>query len=191
MMRTVESLAAALPLILLLFLPGTLQALSSDDDQPMEILADTAEFDDKNNVTHYRGNVEVTQGTLYMSGDEMTVYHDEEQKLDYAILEGDLAYYRQLPDDSPVHDEAWARRMEYYAKDNQILLIEDARVVQEDVEYSGDHIEYDTAASRVVAQSKPETPGESEAERDEDGRVRVVIQPKKDSESEPASGADE
>lgn len=169
-------------LLALALLPSTLLALSSDSEKPMEILANSAELDDKKGVTIYRGDVEVTQGTLFMSGHTLTIYYDENQELDRAIMEGDRAYYKQLPDDSKVYDEAWAQRMEYYSDDSMIILIDDAKVVQEDVTFTGKRIEYDTVASRVIAKSEGRTGADKQGTgKTEDGRVRVIISPKKKS----------
>lgn len=174
--------AVLISMLLSVLLVPAAWGLSSDSDKPMEILANSAELDDKKGVTIYRGDVEVTQGTLFMSGHTLTVYYDENQELDHAIMEGDLAYYKQLPDGSKVYDEAWAKRMEYYSSKALVVLIREAKVVQEDVRFTGDRIEYDTVNSRVIARSdtgKKQADAETDETR-EDGRVRVIITPKKD-----------
>ena len=51
--------------------------LSTDSEQNIEIEADTDEMDDVKNITTYRGNVIVTQGSIRMSGHTMTVYFDD------------------------------------------------------------------------------------------------------------------
>jgi lipopolysaccharide export system protein LptA len=167
--------------VLLLF-SGSALALSSDKDEPIEIEADTAELDDKKRITIYRGDVIVTQGTLLMKGDVFTVYYDEERELDYATMDGNLAYYRQLPDNSEVYDEAWARRMEYYEEKGQVILIRDAKVVQDGLEFTGERIEYDTINSRVVAHGRTRTVLDAEEDKPaEDGRVRIILTPRKQS----------
>lgn len=160
-------------------------ALSSDSEKPMEIVADEAEHDSKNRITIYRGDVEVTQGTLFISGHTLTVYYSDSQELDHAIMEGDRAYYKQLPDNSKVYDEAWANRMEYYPNDGMVILIDDGKVVQEDVRFTGDRIEYDTINSRVIAKTVKQTSSdEDEKKPAKDGdRVRVIISPKKQPDS--------
>lgn len=169
-------------LLLLLFLPGGALALSSDKDEPIEIEADSAELDDKKRVTIYRGNVIVTQGTLLMKGDVFTVHYDEERELDYATMDGNLAYYRQLPDDSEVYDEAWARRMEYYEEKGLVVLIRDAKVVQDGLEFTGERIEYDSINSRVVAHGRTRTVVDAEDDKPTgDGRVRIILTPRKQS----------
>lgn len=163
---------------LMLLMPASLFALSSDSSKPMEIVADSAEHDGKKGVTIYRGNVEVTQGSMFISGHTLTVYYDDNQELDHAIMEGNRAYYKQLPDNSKVHDEAWAQQMEYYPNKSMVILIEDGKVVQKDVRFTGDRIEYDTANSRVIAKSVRQETKSGEKPSD-DGRVRVIIKPKK------------
>ncbi|MDX1519199.1 MAG: LptA/OstA family protein, partial [Gammaproteobacteria bacterium] len=53
-------------------------ALTTDKDQPIEIEADAAELDDRKNVTVYTGNVIVTQGSIRMTGEKMTVYYTDD-----------------------------------------------------------------------------------------------------------------
>ncbi len=179
-----DGLLPGCALWLLLALP--VFALSTDKDQPIEVEADTAELDDVKNVSIYRGNVVVIQGSIRMTGDVMTVYQTDSDDLDYLIMEGKPATYKQLPDDSQIYDEAEALRMEYHEIKNKIILISRALVKQEGLRFSGDRIDYDTELSKVKAWSKP--PGEAagtdtltEAPRE---RVKIIIK-KKD------KGADE
>ncbi len=148
----------------------------------MEIVANEAEHDGNENITIYRGDVEVTQGTLFITGHTMTVYYTEDQELDHAIMEGDRAYYKQLPDNSKVYDEAWANQMEYYPDKGMVILIGDGKVVQEDLRFTGDRIEYDMVDSRVIAKTVKQQ--RDQADTDEpakkDGRVRVIISPQDD-----------
>lgn len=169
-------------LLLLLLSPGSALGLSSDSEQPIEIEADMAELDDRKRVTIYRGDVVVTQGSLLMKGDVFTVYYDENQELDYATMDGNPAYYRQLPDNSEVYDEAWARRMEYHEQKGEVILIREARVVQDGLEFTGERIEYDTINSRVIAHGRTRTTAEAGDDKPEDdGRVRLILQPRKKS----------
>ncbi len=149
-------------------------ALSTDKDQPIEIEADEAELDDLHNVSIYRGNVIVVQGSIYMTGEVMTVYNTEEDKLDYLIMDGNPATYKQLPDNSTVYDQARALRMEYYELKNQVILIGDAWVKQETSTLTGERIEYDTELSKVKAWSSPEGDGGGITTKKKE-RVRLII----------------
>ncbi|MEE8320791.1 MAG: lipopolysaccharide transport periplasmic protein LptA, partial [Gammaproteobacteria bacterium] len=150
--------------------------------QDIEIEANSAELDDKKGITIYRGNVVVTQGSMRMTGDIMTVTYTEEDELDTVIVEGKPAHYRQLPDNKDVYDEAEALRMEYYALKNFIVLIDKALVKQEGLRFSGNLIEYDTLLSQVKARGKTKTIKEGDKARpspDADSRVKITIKSKK------------
>lgn len=150
-------------------------ALSTDKEQPIEIEADTGELDDIKNISIYRGNVVVIQGSIRMTGDKMTVYFTENEDIDTIIMEGNPATYRQLPDDSDVYDEAEALTMEYYELRNLIILIDKAWVKDADSILTGDRIEYDTLLSQVKAwhdKNKPAGPEKKD-------RVKLIIKPKK------------
>lgn len=172
------SLAASLSLFLACLAPAV-QALSTDKDQPIQVEADKAQLDDKNNVSVYTGNVVLTQGSIRMTGDKMTVYNTENHELDTLIMEGNPATYRQLPDNSKVYDEAEAKTIKYFELKNRVLLIENAVVRQEDFFMRGDRIEYDTKLNQAKAESKPAAAGGPETEKKE--RVKVILKKKKES----------
>ena len=171
--RAVDRVAAGCALGLILALPA--YALSTDKDKPIEVEADTAELDDVKNVSIYRGNVIVTQGSIRMTGEIMTVYQTDTDDLDHLIMEGKPATYKQLPDDSPIYDEAEALRMEYHEIKNKILLINQAVVKQEGLRFSGDRIDYDTELSKVKAWSKPPTDSADNGAPTDAPRERVKI----------------
>ena len=153
-------------------------ALSTDKDQPIEVEADEAELDDLNDVSIYRGNVIVTQGSIHMTGDVMTVYSKGGDELDYIIIEGSPATYRQLPDDSTVPNQARARRMEYHETKNLVVLIEDAWVKQDTSTLVGERIEYNTELSRVKATSGPGSGESAAAAAKKKGRVKLILKKK-------------
>ncbi len=153
-------------------------ALSTDKDQPIEIEADAAELDDEKGVTIYRGNVILTQGSVRMTGDTMTVYFTNGE-LDTMIMEGKPATYRQLPDDSKIYDEAEALRMEYYELKNLVILIDKASFKQEGLNFSGNRIEYDTLHSRVKARGSVKQQTSSGSSSSGGERVKIILKPKK------------
>jgi lipopolysaccharide export system protein LptA len=162
-----------------LFLSFQAWCLSTDKEQPIEIEADTAELDDRKGVTVYTGDVIVTQGSIRMTGDRMTVYYTDNKELDVVIMDGQPATYRQLPDDSEIYDEAEALQMEYYGKKNLIILTDKAVVKQEGLRFSGKRIEYDTELSKIKARGDTKTDQAGTVNGTGDGRVRITIQPKK------------
>ena len=168
--------------LLLLIMTQSPGALETDKDQPIEIEADAGELDDIKNRSIYRGDVIAVQGTVRMTGDKMTVYYTEDDEMDYLIMEGRPATYRQLPDDSSVYDYAEALTMEYYELKEYVILIDKALVTQEGLRFSGDRIEYDTKLSQVKAWSNKTSskPGASDAAQKKKQRVKIIIKKKKD-----------
>jgi lipopolysaccharide export system protein LptA len=157
-------------------------ALTSDEKQPIEIEADSAELDDLNNVSVYRGDVIATQGSIRMTGDIMTVHFTDDNDMEILVMEGTPAHYRQLPDSSDVYDEAEALTMEYYELKNMVVLIEEAVVTQERAGFSGNRIEYDTILNKVNAWSDPDTEDSTNTaiEPKKKQRVKIIIKPKED-----------
>ena len=157
-------------------------ALSTDKQQDMEIEADSAEMDDIKGLTVYRGNVVVTQGSMRITGQTLTVHFNENDDMELAIMEGKPATYRQLPDNSEKYDEAESLRMEYYALKDYIILIDKALVKKPDgSRMTGSRIEYDTVLSQVKAKGSVRTTksGDESTGEKADGRVKITIKKKK------------
>ena len=159
-------------LISMLLVQRPAAALSTDQKQAIEINADSGVLDDSKNINTYSGNVIVTQGSIRITGDKMTVHYNKKNEIEVLVVEGNPATYRQLPDSSKIYDEAQAKRMEYHKKKNLVILKENALVKQEHGSLRSDRIEYDTAHSRVQASSdssgKTEQPGKKD-------RVKIII----------------
>ncbi len=156
--------------------PRTGPALSTDSQQPMHIEADRAELDETRRVTIYEGSVVIVQGSMRINANRVDFYYDEDRGLDKAVALGQPARYEQLPDDSDEPVRAKALRMEYYATRNILYLIDDAKVTQSGDTVTGDRITYDMQRNKARA----------ERVKEDDERIRVIIQPKK--ESNEASG---
>ena len=178
--RTLAVLAAAA------FACAPAFALSTDRDQPLNIEADSAEADNARRVTIYKGDVVITQGTLRIRGDTVTAYYDEAFDLTRLISVGRPASFRQLPDGETDYRTAKARRMEYYAGEDLIILLGDARYGKGADRVSADRIIYDSLNARVKAETDPSlatTEPDSEGSTST-GRVKITIVPKKKTSTE-------
>ena len=152
---------------LLLCLPLTLQALGSDRHQPIEIEADRAMLNEKDGSSVYEGDVHLRQGTLNLRGSRMTVQITDE-RLEKIVLSGEPASYRQRPEDEDTDQHAEAGRIEYYAIEERMVLLNDARIWQSDTEeFSSDRIVFNLRDNTVNAGG--EGPGD---------RVRITLQPR-------------
>jgi lipopolysaccharide export system protein LptA len=166
--------------VLLALFGGQCLALSSDSEQPIEIEADFAELDDEEGTTVYVGNVIVTQGSIRMTGDRLRVNFTEERDLKDAYLEGQLATFKQTPDNA-LHDvEGEAVLIEYHALKSLLFLIERAKVTQGERLFQGHRINYDTDKSIITARSaRAGQADKDEQPKETSGRVRIIIPPKK------------
>ena len=158
-------------------------ALSSDKDQPIEIEADHAELDDIQRVAVYQGNVVVTQGSIRLHGDILTITYTPEHQIKIATLEGKPARFRQRSDNATEDAEGEAMKIEYIADQNLLSLIEKAKVIREKQVYTGHRMVYDTDRDFLTMQSagKASSPG-SAAER-----VRIIIPPKERKKEQPTA----
>ena len=157
-------------------------ALSTDRDQPIDIVADRAEHDDVKRVTIYRGNVMIDQGSLHITGDTVTIHFDEHDDVAKMIAVGVPAHFRQLSDGETEHRKAWANRMEYFPGHDLIVLLGEARYQKQGSEIAADRLVYDSLNARFKALTDGEASSDDsdgEAGGDAPSRVRITIQPKK------------
>lgn len=164
--------AVAITLVLLVLAPAV-AALDDDQYQPMYIEADAAELDEQQLTSLYIGRVEVTQGSMRITADEVLVHHKEDRRLRKIIAIGNPVNYRQLLDDDPDEVKGRARRMEYEADREELTLIDDAVLTQGEDRFASDRIVYNRLTDRVTAGGSAQ------------GRERVKIRIEPESRPEP------
>ena len=148
-------------------------ALPSDRDQPIRVQADSAELDDKQGVAVYRGGVVITQGTLKITGDTVTITQDANGEIEVFTSVGKPAYYEQKPSADKDIVKAYGLTIQYYASNERIVLIDQAKVIQEGNTFEGEKIVYDTR--RQIVNAGRATGGNVSTPRP---RIDMVIQPK-------------
>ena len=158
----------------LLFTTSTqLHALPEDRNQPIHVQADTAELDDRNGVAVYRGSVVITQGTLKITGHTVTITRTANGDIDVFTALGTPAYYEQLPAPKKSLVQAYGLTLQYFVSNNRIVLIDQAKIVQEGSTFEGEKIVYDT--QRQIVNAGRATGSSVTAPRP---RIDMVIQPK-------------
>ena len=161
--------------LLLSLLPVTGSGLASDRNQPINIEADRATLNEQTGNSVYEGNVHLQQGTLVLQGSKMTVQLID-NTIDTLVLTGDPATYRQRPDGAESDQHAEAGRIEFHAKEDRIILLENARVWQSgDEELRSERIVFDLKSNTVNAGSNK--PGD---------RVHITLQPGNKQDKPPA-----
>lgn len=141
-----------------------LAALPEDRAQPIEINADRALRNEKTGVTEFIGNATLSQGSLTIAADHITINYNDQGIRDI-LAAGEPAVLQQIP--SPDQDlvTAKANRIEYRVADEVINLEDQASIDQGGSVITSDQIRYD------INQSMAEATGEN--------RVNIVIPPNK------------
>ena len=170
------SCVKTLPLLLGLsvFLLGTgAWALPEDSNQPIRVQADTAELDDRQGVAVYRGDVVITQGSMKITGDTVTITQNGSGDVEVFTSIGKPAYYEQKPSADKEVVKAYGLTIQYFASNERIVLIDQAKVVQEGNTFEGEKIVYDTQRQIVNAGRATDTNVTTPRPR-----VDMVIQPR-------------
>jgi len=134
----------------LALIPLHSSALPEDSEQPIHIRADNAEIDNKSKRVIYRGSVQVDQGTLRVTADEMTVEY-QDQKVVRIVAIGEPARYKQQLDAEDEMVNADASTITYYTQDERVDLQGDASLEQEGNTITGDFIRYDIVDGKIDA----------------------------------------
>ena len=181
------SLVKTLPLLLSLSAAlGSVSAwaLPNDNEQPIRIQANEAQLDDKQGVATYTGGVIITQGSMKITGNTVTLTRTPAGDIDVVTSVGNLAYFEQkqaAADPAPI--KGYGKTIQYHAQQNRIILIDQARVVSSDGNTTdGEKITYDTV--KQIAQAGRATGAKIGTPKP---RIDMVIQPKqKDGAAQPA-----
>ncbi len=144
-------------------------------EKPVNLQADRVNVDDVNKTSTFEGNVVLTQGTLIIRGDKMTVKQDD-QGFQYGTTYGNLASFQQKREGFDDYVEGYAERIEYDNKTNKVQMFNRAYLKKGADNVRGSHISYDqtTEFYRVIGggTAAASTGGNG------DGRVHAVFMPK-------------
>ncbi|MFT5173490.1 MAG: lipopolysaccharide export system protein LptA [Gammaproteobacteria bacterium] len=159
-------------------------ALSTDREQNIEIEADSAEQDDVKGLAIYKGDVVITQGTLKITGDHVTIHYDGSGDFTKMVTLGNPAHFDQLPDGqaniAANYQRAKASRMEYFKATDTIVLLGNAIYGQGGDKVAADRIDYDSRNGRMKARTVTAAKGKGKPAK-KPGRVRITLKPKKKS----------
>lgn len=142
-----------------------------DKDKPVTIEANSAQLDDKSGLSIYSGNVSITQGSLHITADKVTAYHKKDG-ISKIVAEGNPARYEQTANSKDGIVNASANTINYLTDENKIVLAGDATLEQQGNTVQGQHITYDM--KRKIGNAGNSTKTSTQ----ENGRVKMVFQPK-------------
>lgn len=141
--------------------------VSAADNAPIEITADTAEYDEANQTVTYLGNVAVVQDTTTIHCARLTLYQPDEGP-QVIVAEGDPVRFHQAPAEDKQEIQGRSARAEYDLDKRQLTLIGNAELIQAGDRVTSDRIVYDMASAMVTAGAAAQGTG----------RVHTVIQPR-------------
>lgn len=174
-----------LSIVLLFFISMNASSLESDSSAEIIIESDRAEIDRKAGTAIYIGHVELTQGTLLIHADRITLYSNQSNQLTKAIAAGNPAHFQQQMEGDKGLTNANSNIITYKTNEKTVTLFENAILKQEGHSFSGNLITYDIANENVSAHGKTNTTGDDNTiDPEDDGRIKMIIQPVKPDETQ-------
>ncbi|MDC0010407.1 lipopolysaccharide transport periplasmic protein LptA [Porticoccaceae bacterium] len=117
-------------------------ALPNDRQQPISIESDYAERNEKTGRTVYRGNVVISQGSVLIEADQITL-HVEKNKISRIECTGKPASYQQKPTLESATMIARADHIDYLPATKKLALKQNAMLSRNGTIIKGDSIDYD------------------------------------------------
>lgn len=148
-LRSAEVIFLALTL-----LAGPALALPGDREQPVQVSANSARFNEKTGIATYTGAVLVKQGTLEIRADEIVITTDRNGHIVSTVARGAPARYQQQTDPKKAPVTAEASRIDYDARNEVMTLTGQARLKQEGSSFQGSTITYDAQRQQVDARGE-------------------------------------
>ena len=142
-------------------------ALPDDRQQPISIESDYAERNEKTRRTVYRGNVVISQGSVLIEADEITL-HVDNNKISRIECEGTPASYQQKPEVNGAIMIARANHIDYLPANNKLALKQNALLSRDGTIIKGDSIDYDI--NKQTWKAKGDNQGQQK-------RIQLVIPP--------------
>ncbi len=141
----------SVPVVLLLALPIYSHALPSDANQPIKLLADRATYSESTGITSYSGTVIITQGTLKLTADNITVNLSQQRSINSAVATGRPATMQQVVTQEKGLAKGQANKIDYNAVTGIMTLTGNAKLVQNGASFAGNVIRYSLKAGDVEA----------------------------------------
>jgi lipopolysaccharide export system protein LptA len=144
----------------------------ADREKEIVVGADRLTADDNNKTSTFEGSVVITQGTMRMTANKVTVREDKDRHKFY-VANGAPVTFRQKRDNADEWIEGFAERAEFDDRNDVLRLFNKARVKRNNDELTGEHITYDM--NREVA----EVVGAPTTSTSSGSRVKMTFTPKK------------
>ena len=144
-------------------------ARQSDRSQPIDVSADSSEFDEKAGIQTLQGNVQITQGTMQISADSIAITLRNNA---LSKIEGRGSPIRFVQEnESGEKMQGEASEIIYNAVDGTLVLIGSASLSQPRQSLTSERITFNAQTQKVSAD------GGDSGSSGTSGRVSIQIQP--------------
>lgn len=127
-----------------------------DDEQPVHITADSLNIQEQTGISIYLGDVKVTQGSLNLTGDKITIDHPDRTMQSINAI-GKPARFKRFDPESQAWVTGRADNIDYDALQKIVILTGNAKVVQANKHtIIGPKLNYDMINKTLEAQSTPQ-----------------------------------
>lgn len=176
-----------------IFYASHVAAEQADRTKPIDVEANIATVDDKNNrIRTLEGNVILTQGTMRLTAERVVIKEDEAGFTTAQVFGGPKGQvaFRQKRDNSADFMEGSADRAEFDDQADTLKLLSNARLKSGGDELKGEYIFYNSATGEMQARNVlPDAKGIAVSGGNV-GRVKITIQPKNpDEKNKPSAPA--
>lgn len=174
--------SAGIIAVLLVACLASATAARDDAEQPIEIEADRMTLDEAGGTTEYRGAVRLTQGSIEVRTERLTL-HSRNGRLERMEIAGTAeqpAVFEQQTDTGGLA-RGRARHMEYNAADARLTLQGQAELRQGPNHIRSERIEYNTRTNDLLADGGE---GQKDNADGEDERVRITIESNQEQDGE-------
>jgi len=156
-------------LLALAFIVTEAKALPEDRELPLQVKAQSMQWNNQQQQATYQGNVEVHQGELVIEAANLKILRTTTGELKQAVAttpQGQ-AYMRDLPDPIKPEVEAWGEVIDYLPSQDLVILTGKARLIQGADSFTGHQLTYNLITQDIQAEQKSSS----------DTRVEVILTP--------------
>ncbi len=132
-----------------------LETSEAEKTTPIEIRSDAAEFDDTKGTATYHGHVEMIQDCKHLFSDQLVITRDNHNKIEKMIATGIPAFFFFQPDPNKPTVKGQAETIQYFPKQENIILLTNATLNQDSDTITGDHLTYSLKSRELVAVPQP------------------------------------
>lgn len=141
-------------------------AFTATSNEPIKIQADHAELDEIKGHSIYTGAVVITQGTTVLTSDKVIVYTNKSGLVKLEAFGAPAKFtHQQEGEAEPTH--AYGKKIIYTRADENLTLIDEAKLEQGKNTFRGSTIKYNTVSRVVTAEG-----GEEKSQR-----VEIIVHP--------------